>query len=164
VGIALAIGMLVDNSVVVLENIYRLAGTGKNPETAVKQGTTEVWRLFLHQRSQPLLFSSLSLYNQLHCQDAREEYICINSFNSPGLACRCNAFYPMATNFLLSRKSAGNAEIFKKLSIHDRLIQAYHLVLKASMKKPATTIIGTLVVFFAALLISLTISITSSGR
>ncbi len=44
VGIALAIGMLVDNSVVVLENIYRLAGTGKDPETAVKQGTTEVWR------------------------------------------------------------------------------------------------------------------------
>jgi len=71
-------------------------------------------------------------------------------------------FIPMATNFLLSRKSAGNAEIFKRLSIHDRLIQAYHLVLKASMKKPATTIIGTLVVFFAALLISLTISITSS--
>ena len=29
VGIALAIGMLVDNSVVVLENIYRLAGSGK---------------------------------------------------------------------------------------------------------------------------------------
>ena len=44
VGMALAIGMLVDNSVVVLENIYRLAGQGKDPETAVKQGTTEVWR------------------------------------------------------------------------------------------------------------------------
>ncbi len=29
VGMALAIGMLVDNSVVVLENIYRLAGTGQ---------------------------------------------------------------------------------------------------------------------------------------
>jgi multidrug efflux pump subunit AcrB len=44
VGMALAIGMLVDNSVVVLENTYRLAGLGKDPETAVKQGTTEVWR------------------------------------------------------------------------------------------------------------------------
>ena len=42
VGIALAIGMLVDNSVVVLENIYRLAGSGKDPETSVKQGTKEV--------------------------------------------------------------------------------------------------------------------------
>jgi multidrug efflux pump subunit AcrB len=44
VGIALAIGMLVDNSVVVLENIYRLAGTGRDYETSVKQGTKEVWR------------------------------------------------------------------------------------------------------------------------
>ena len=44
VGMALAIGMLVDNSVVVLENIYRLAGQGTDPETAVKKGTTEVWR------------------------------------------------------------------------------------------------------------------------
>ena len=31
VGMALAIGMLVDNSVVVLENIYRLAGSGQRP-------------------------------------------------------------------------------------------------------------------------------------
>ena len=38
VGIALAIGMLVDNSVVVLENIYRLAGSGKDPETCSKTG------------------------------------------------------------------------------------------------------------------------------
>ena len=44
VGIALAVGMLVDNSVVVLENIYRLAGSGKDFETSVKQGTKEVWR------------------------------------------------------------------------------------------------------------------------
>ena len=44
VGMALDIGMLVDNSVVVLENIYRLVGEGKDIDTAVKQGTTEVWR------------------------------------------------------------------------------------------------------------------------
>ena len=68
----------------------------------------------------------------------------------------------MATYFLLTRSSKTNSEIFKKLSIHNRLIQGYHLVLKASMRKPASTIIGTLVVFFAALLISLTLSITTT--
>ena len=55
-------------------------------------------------------------------------------------------------------------QIFKKLSIHDRLIQGYHLLLKASMRKPATTIIGTLVVFFAALLISLTLSMSTTSE
>ena len=44
VGMALAVGMLLDNSVVVLENIYRLAGKKYTPEKAVTQGTTEVWR------------------------------------------------------------------------------------------------------------------------
>jgi multidrug efflux pump subunit AcrB len=44
IGITLAVGMLLDNSVVVLENIYRLSGTGYSPENAVTRGTKEVWR------------------------------------------------------------------------------------------------------------------------
>ena len=44
VGMALAVGMLLDNSVVVLENIYWLRGLGKSPRDSVIQGTSEVWR------------------------------------------------------------------------------------------------------------------------
>ena len=47
VGMALAIGMLLDNSVVVLENIYRLSAAGGTPERSVTQGTREVWRSIL---------------------------------------------------------------------------------------------------------------------
>ena len=47
VGMALAIGMLLDNSVVVLENIYRISSTGNTPERSVTQGTREVWRSIL---------------------------------------------------------------------------------------------------------------------
>ncbi len=43
-GMSLAIGMLLDNSVVVLENIYRLASKKMHPDQAVVQGTKEVWR------------------------------------------------------------------------------------------------------------------------
>ncbi len=163
VGIALAIGMLVDNSVVVLENIYRLAGTGKDPETAVKQGTTEVWRAILASTLTtivvffPFIFTNSFLIKML----GKNIGVSIVSTLLVSLAIAM-FFIPMATFFLISRGSAGNSEMFKRLSIHDRLIQAYHLVLKASMKKPATTIIGTLVVFFAALLISLTLSISST--
>ncbi|MBI5008795.1 MAG: efflux RND transporter permease subunit, partial [Bacteroidia bacterium] len=69
---------------------------------------------------------------------------------------------PMATYHLLSRSSGKTSEIFKKLSINDRLIQFYYLILKAGMRNPALTIIGTLVLFFTALLISLTLSISSA--
>ena len=47
IGMALAIGMLLDNSIVVLENIYRLFTHGKSAEVAVTQGTREVWKSIL---------------------------------------------------------------------------------------------------------------------
>lgn len=42
-GMTFAIGMLVDNAVVVLENIYRHHQAGASPFEAARQGTKEVW-------------------------------------------------------------------------------------------------------------------------
>ncbi|MFC1725282.1 efflux RND transporter permease subunit, partial [candidate division KSB1 bacterium] len=44
VGMVLAIGMLLDNSVVVLENIYRHLSLKRDLRTSVINGTKEVWR------------------------------------------------------------------------------------------------------------------------
>ncbi len=41
-GLALGIGMLVDNSIVVIENIYRMRGEGKSVTTAAVEGAKEV--------------------------------------------------------------------------------------------------------------------------
>src|SRR5699024_12595895 len=41
-GLALGIGMLVDNSIVVIENISRHLGMGKEPKEAAAEGTKEV--------------------------------------------------------------------------------------------------------------------------
>ncbi|MBM3958127.1 MAG: efflux RND transporter permease subunit, partial [Gemmatimonadetes bacterium] len=41
-GLALGVGMLVDNAIVVLENIYRLREEGQSPEQAAINGTEEV--------------------------------------------------------------------------------------------------------------------------
>jgi HAE1 family hydrophobic/amphiphilic exporter-1 len=41
-GLALAVGMLVDNSIVVLENIFRHGGEGRNSLDSAEHGTTEV--------------------------------------------------------------------------------------------------------------------------
>ena len=165
VGMALAIGMLVDNSVVVLENTYRLAGQGKDPETSVRQGTTEVWRsvfastlttiiIFL-----PFIFATNFLIRMLI------KNIAVSIVSTLILSLLVALlFIPMATYYLLTRGSYGKSEVFKKMSIHNRLIQAYHLILKATMRKPAATIIGALVVFFAALLISLTLSLNSTSE
>ncbi len=41
-GLALGIGMLVDNAIVVLENIHRLRESGRSPEVSAVEGSTEV--------------------------------------------------------------------------------------------------------------------------
>ncbi|MBS4177328.1 efflux RND transporter permease subunit [Lederbergia citrea] len=41
-GLALGIGMLVDNAIVVIENIYRHLSMGKDPKTAAREGSKEV--------------------------------------------------------------------------------------------------------------------------
>jgi multidrug efflux pump subunit AcrB/ABC-type multidrug transport system ATPase subunit len=163
VGMALAIGMLVDNSVVVLENIYRLAGQGKDPQTSVRQGTTEVWRsIFASTLTTvivflPFIFSDNFLIKMI----GKNIGVSIISTLLISLAVAL-LFIPMATYYLLSLSSGSDSRIFKKLSLHNRMIQGYYLVLKAGMRNPATTIIGTLVIFFAALLISLALSISST--
>ncbi len=163
VGMALAIGMLVDNSVVVLENIYRLAGQGKDPETAVKQGTTEVWRSIFAATLTTVIVFLPFIFSDNFMVKIIGKNIGVSIISTLLISLTVALlFIPMATYFLLTRSSNTNSEIFKKLSIHNRLIQGYHLVLKASMRKPASTIIGTLVVFFAALLISLTLSISTT--
>ncbi len=162
VGMALAIGMLIDNSVVVLENIYRLAGTGKSPEQAVKQGTTEVWRsvvaatlttitVFL-----PFIFSDNFLVKLI----GKNIGVSIVSTLVVSLAVAL-LLIPMATHFLLSGSEHNKSEVYKKLSLHNRMIQSYLLILKASMRKPASIIIGSLAIFFAVLIISLGLSMNS---
>lgn len=162
VGMALAIGMLVDNSVVVLENIYRLSSTGLSPEKAVRQGVTEVSRsifaatlttiiVFL-----PFVFSSNFLIKII----GKNIGISIISTLLISFAVAM-IFIPMATYWFLSRFQPGKENVYKKLSIHNRVIQVYFVILKSCMRRPATTIVGTLVLFFASLLISLALSINS---
>lgn len=45
-GMAFAVGMVADNAITVLENIYRHFQMGKTPREAALQGTHEVWERY----------------------------------------------------------------------------------------------------------------------
>lgn len=161
VGMALAIGMLLDNSVVVLENIYRLAGKGVPPWQAVVQGTTEVWRSILASTMTtlavfvPFLFSKNFMVEMLGANVG----VSIISTLLVSLAVAL-MLVPMASYALLKRQVAKNI-FYEKVTTDMRMVQIYLVFLKTCMRNPAGTVIGGVVLFFLAVFISLAISVSS---
>jgi len=158
VGMALAVGMLLDNSVVVLENIYRLRGMGKPPREAVIQGTKEVWRsvvaatmvtltVFL-----PFLFSDNILITLI----GKNVGISIISTLSVSLLVAL-LLVPMLAYSFLKRTEGGNLK-FTVVSTRNKLVQAYVMLLKYSLRKPAQTIITVVIFFFISIFICLALS------
>nr|WP_321410092.1 efflux RND transporter permease subunit [uncultured Carboxylicivirga sp.] len=164
VGLALAIGMLLDNSVVVMENIYRIASQGKysNDESVIK-GTKEVWRsvaaatlttisVFL-----PFVFSQDVMFREV----ARHISVSIVSTLMVSLLVAL-LLIPMLSHLFLSGIMKHKIEALEKLSLHNRIVQYYILLLKATLRKPAVTILTVVIIFFAVLLISVGVSMTTA--
>jgi len=161
VGMALAIGMLLDNSVVVLENIYRLSGKRYPPDQAVIQGTTEVWRSIVAATLTtitvfvPFIFSSDYMVKILgnHVGTSIISTLLVSLLAALLLI-------PMAAHILLKGKASHNI-FYEKVTTNNRIIQIYIVLLKASMRKPARTVIGALVLFFVSVFIVLAISVNN---
>jgi multidrug efflux pump subunit AcrB/ABC-type multidrug transport system ATPase subunit len=161
VGLVLAIGMLLDNSVVVLENIYRLAGKRYDADLAVTQGTKEVMRSIIASTLTtiivflPFLFSSEFMIRLLgdNIGVSVISTIIISLFVALLLV-------PIGAHVLLKGKRSGNI-FYEKVTTNNRIIQIYILLLKSSMRSPASTIIGAIVLFFLTIFIILAISVNS---
>ena len=125
VGMALAIGMLLDNSVVVLENIYRISSTGNTPERSVTQGTREVWRSILAATLTtvtvflPFVFSDNFLIKLM----GHHIGVSIISTLLISLAVAL-LFIPMATYTVLRKPDRGTV-FYEKVSVTQRPVQIY---------------------------------------
>lgn len=159
VGMALAIGMLLDNSVVVLENIYRLSGSGCTPERSVIQGTKEVWRSIVAATLTtvtvflPFVFSDNFLIKLIghHIGVSIISTLTISLFVAL-------LFIPMVT-YLILRKKNGKSVIYEKVSIVQRPIQIYLVFLKTCMRNPGATVLGSVILLFVTLIYSLTVTV-----
>ncbi len=159
IGMVLAIGMLLDNSVVVLENIYRHAARGEDADTAVLAGTGEVWRsvfaatlttvmVFL-----PFLFSQDMLIRLL----GREISISIISTLVVSLLVAL-LFIPMVTHTLL-RRQEGRGALYQRMDLDNKVVRQYLLVLKTGMRHPAATVVGATALFFVTVFIAMAVNI-----
>lgn len=161
IGMALAIGILLDNSIVVMENIYRLSGNRLDPDTAVTQGTSEVWKsIFAATLTTITVFLPF-----IFTSDENIRLIGNNVGVSVISTITMSLFValmmiPMATHFLLKRKKAHNI-FYEKITTNNRIVQVYVLLLKQSLRNPAGTIIGALVVFFITIVVVLALSLNN---
>lgn len=160
IGIALAVGMLLDTSVVVLENIYRLRSLGVDPARSVVQGTGEVWRSIVAATGTtiavfiPFIFSSEFLIKLL----ARHIGVSIVSTLAVSLLVSL-LLIPMGVHLILSRRKQVKKEVYQEVSLDNRLVRVYLSLLKTALRNPAPTIVGVLVLFFGIILTSLSVSV-----
>lgn len=67
-------------------------------------------------------------------------------------------FIPMITYLLLKSKS-GNSVVYEKVSIVQRPMQVYLVLLKTCMRNPGVTVFGAVILLFATLILSLTLNV-----
>ena len=162
IGMALAIGMLLDNSVVVIENIYRHVVNKKRTEEAVVTGTKEVMRSVIAATLTtvtvflPFVFSSNFLVTIIGTHIG----VSIISTLLVSLVVAL-VLIPMLADTAISTEDQQKAPLIKNASIRQRTIQMYMVLLKSCFRRPMFTVVGGLVLFFISIGLGLVVSMAS---
>lgn len=155
-GLALAVGMLVDNSIVVLENIYRHLREGKNPMEGAEAGTRQVTTAIIASTLTtisvffPILFVpgiAGVLFNDMALT------ICFSLFCSLFVAL---TLIPLLASRGLQIASHPKKRLLAEISLRidgglERLIDSYGRWLTACLRHRKKTLGGTLMLFGASL-------------
>ena len=162
VGMALAVGMLLDNSIVVLENIYRLVSEGSRTEKAVVQGVSGVAKAIIAATLTtatvflPFLFFGNYLIELIgkHIGVSIISTLTISLFVALLLI-------PVLAAIVLGLYSKRQKISFGKSKAKTRIERLYLVLLKSSLRYPARTIIGGLLLFFITTFAVLAVTINA---
>jgi multidrug efflux pump subunit AcrB/ABC-type multidrug transport system ATPase subunit len=162
IGMALAIGMLVDNSVVVIENIYRHVVNKVPREEAIVKGTNEVMRSVIAATLTtvtvflPFIFSTNFLVTLIGTHIG----VSIISTLLVSLVVAL-VLIPMLADSAIKKEDEHRAPLIKNASIRQRTIQIYMVLLKSCFRRPMFTVVGGIVLFFVTIAVSFIVSISS---
>lgn len=163
VGMALAVGMLLDNSIVVLENIYRLVAGGASPEQAVSQGASGVVKAILAATltTATVFLPFLFFGNYLIALIGKHIGVSIISTLVVSLLVAL-LLIPVLAYIVLGWYSNRQKISFGQSKARTRTERLYLVLLKSSLRYPARTIIGGLLLFFITTFAVLAVSISTS--
>lgn len=144
-GIALAVGMLLDNSVVVMENIFRLRAIGLPAEEAAVRGTKEVTKAVVAATLTTITVFLPFLFSDDYLLKLIGEHIGVSIITTLLLSLVVALLLiPMAVNQFMKRRS--EQVNFSTLSIHSRPVQIYIALLKMCLRKPASVVFSSILV------------------
>ncbi len=160
IGMALAVGMLLDNSIVVLENIYRLVSEGRTTREAVTKGMTGVAKAILAATLTtitvflPFIFFGNYLLNII----GKNIGVSIISTLIMSLLVAL-LLIPVLAALALSNTPKKRNSVFNLSKVKTRTERIYMVLLKSSLRHPARTIVGGLLLFFITTFTVLALSI-----
>lgn len=159
-GIALAVGMLLDNSVVVMENIFRLRSVGMPADEASVRGTTEVWKAILAATLTTITVFLPFLFADNFFIKLIGEHVGVSIVATLTVSLVVALLLvPMAVNYFMTRR---NADVnFSVLSPYSRPVQIYMAILKYCLRKPAQVVICALLLLLVTVVLSLTLTLNT---
>lgn len=159
-GIALAVGMLLDNSVVVMENIFRLRAIGTPSQEAAVQGTKEVAKAVIAATMTTITVFLPFLFSDDFFLKLIGEHVGVSIVTTLLLSLVVALLLiPMAVNQFMRKQ--GEQVNFSTLSIHSRPVQIYIALLKMSLRKPTTIVFSAIILLIVTVSLSLTLTLNT---
>lgn len=159
-GVAIGIGMLVDNSVVVLDNIYQYYERGYSPKEASEEGAKEVtMAITASTLTTVAVFLPIAFVKGSVGQLLQNLSFAI-TFSLAASLVVAITFVPMASALLLQKDKKTKFRKYKKFSSAlskwenalERLSQWYERVIRWALSHRKTTVLTVLAVFLASLI------------
>ena len=162
VGMALAVGMLLDNSIVVLENIYRLVSGGAGINEAVTGGVKGVAKaIFAATLTTATVFVPFLFFgNYLVELVGKNIGVSIISTLMVSLFVAL-LLIPVLASIVLGFYSKNKKASFGQSKMRTRTERLYLVLLKSSLRHPASIVVGSLLLFFITTFSILAISVNS---
>ncbi|MEL7001922.1 MAG: efflux RND transporter permease subunit, partial [Bacteroidota bacterium] len=163
VGMALAVGMLLDNSIVVIENIYRLKGLGYPAKEAVVKGTREVSRSVIAATLTTITVFLPFVFADNYFVKLLGTHVGVSIVSTLVVSLLVAlVLIPMLTYQAIKGKRQEGGALFSALSLRHRVGRMYMVMLKLCLRNPLTTVVGSVVFFLFSILLSLLISVVAT--
>lgn len=146
-GLALGVGMMVDNAIVILENIYRLRQKGMGIKDAAIEGTTEIGGAIIASTLTTIVVFLPIIF---------VEGLAAQLFKPLALAVAFSLFASLFTALIIvPLLSSTMMKVSDRTSVFqegfERLSLFYQKILKRTLKRPKTIIVSTMSLFLVSL-------------